>query len=600
LATRGRTSKYQDAADLVLGLADLDEEERDNPDLILTPAREDALELWKSDPTGWSLLTAIDPETKEPIVKTLDQRDKHQTVKGFPGHLEYLHFLVDLLYNEPYVVIEKASQMVVTTTVALSSGIKCAIKPGYKVLLSKHSEEEAEIILDEKVRTPWSMMPGWVQRNLPLDKKPRNTITFWPKAAVKSVYQGLPENAAAAKARGQTYNIGEIDEAEFQEMLRSLITAMLPRCSQLFFWSTPSRGGDGVAVFRTYLADDPITIKKHPDLWAFKKKWCHVQGMSVRRNEAKNFTIVRIEHTADPAKRGEQWEREAKRGYPSEADFRREMKIDRTANAGKLYYPQFIENPRRFIVRTTQFPEPILRGWDFGGAYPACVWGSWSMKSKRFIILRELLGVDIDTYQFRDLVKYLSGQLSLESLQQHPRAMQMLDENIRTERAYPEPPWFEGKHKFLDFAGHEAVMGGRGLIKDSAPKSAAEILDLGDIHVYAQYTSQAARTEIVNGLSRMRDDGWPGLLFEPACPILIEGMFKQIVYQKATQQHPDPLEPAKDAIYSHLHEALGYILTNVVRLEDADYFQGTYGPDGQPILEAEPEMQISSYLCEGR
>lgn len=583
-----------------MGLTELSDEERDNPDLILTPAREDALEKWKADPTGWSFLSAKDPDTGEPIVRTIDQRDKKTPIKPFPVQLDYLHYLVDLLHNEPYGICEKSSQMVVTTTISLSTAIKCAIHPGYKALLSKHSEEEAEIILAEKIRDPWRLMPSWVQRQFPISKKPKNTVFFGHSSEIQSVYMGLPENAAEAKARGQTYNFGQIDEAEFQEMLRALITAMKPRCSQLWFWSTPSIGGDGVTTFREYLANDPVTLKKHPGLWAIKKKWAFVKGMDVRRNEDKDFTIVRIHYSADPSKTKE-WAEVQKKGYPSRVLWEQEMEISRRSSAGQLFYPQFSENPRRYMLRMRHIPSgPVLRGYDFGGRNPACVWSYWSPKSRRFVVLRELLGIDIDTYQFRDLVKYLSGQLSLESLQQHPRAMQMLDESIKAEKDYPEPPWFEGKHRYYDFAGHEAVMTGRGLTRDGEAKTAAEIMALGDIYLTAAWTSQNSRTSIVNGLSKIYEDGWGGILFDPACKLLIEGMFNKIVYAKATATQPDPTLPAKDAVYSHLHEALGYILTNVVRLEDADMLPASYGPDGMPLPEPESDIQISSYLCEGR
>jgi len=214
-------------------------------------------------------------------------------------------------------------------------------------------------------------------------------------------------------------------------------------------------------------------------------------------------------------------------------------------------------------------------------------------------VLRELLGYDIDTYQFRDLVRYLSGQLTKESLEKHPRAMQMLEENIANEEAYPIPPWFEGRHRFLDFAGHEGVMGARGLVKETEKRTAQEILALGDIHLYTQFTFQASRTEIINGLSRMRADGWPGLIIDPHCPLLWTGLVSGIVYAKSTPQHPDPVEAAKDPTYSHLHDALGYALTNIASLEDADFFKASLGPDGEIIM-PELDSQVLSYLTEGR
>ena len=161
------------------------------------------------------------------------------------------------------------------------------------------------------------------------------------------------------------------------------------------------------------------------------------------------------------------------------------------------------------------------------------------------------------------------------------------------------PPWFEGRHRFLDFAGHEGVMGARGLVRDTEKRTAQEILALGDIHLYTQFTFQASRTEIINGLSRMRADGWPGLIIDPHCPLLWTGLVSGIVYAKSTPQHPDPIEAAKDPTYSHLHDALGYALTNIASLEDADFFKASLGPDGEIIM-PELDSQVLSYLTEGR
>jgi len=596
----GRQSKYQGLVDLVgLQLGDEPEQERENPGLKLTQARVDALEKWKLNP--WDFLTGTDPDTGEPIIKTLDQRNKKNPLQPFPKHLDYVHYLIDWLEGEQYGCIEKCSQMYVTTSITLWALWRTLTHYGHKVLLSKHKEDEAIQILREKMMEPWSHMPEWLQWQWPLRNKPSNRVEC---TASKSHVLGLPENAAAADARGQTYQVGLIDEAEYQESLMGILSAMLPRANQVFWWSTPSTGGAGVTTFKSYLADDGI--KFSPRLIALKKKYAHVQGFALRRNEDRNVTIARIEHTADPAKRSDAWLEATRKPYASSAEFKREILIDRSTNIGRPFHPQFVEFPRRYLLRCMLLPKntPIVRGWDFGGANPACIWGTWSKKSRRFWVLRELLGIDIDTYQFRDLVRYLSGQLSLDSIKHHTRAMQMLEE-MKLERAYYDPnkqhgfPWFEGRHSFLDFAGNEGLIGGRGLQRVDEAKTAADILSLGDIILYSRQVLHAVRTQVVNGLSRTREDGWPGLIIDPACKLLWEGLVGGIVYAKVTQQNQDPSEPAAHAVYSHLYDALGYSVTNMVQLEDADTLRTTLGPDGQIVMPAAPEMQMASYLVQG-
>ncbi len=98
MANRGL--RHQPVADLVLGISEHDDVEKDRPDLVMTPAREDALEKWGEERGSWGFLTGADPDTGEAIIRTVDQRDKVQPVKPFPD-FRYLHYLVDLIDNEP-------------------------------------------------------------------------------------------------------------------------------------------------------------------------------------------------------------------------------------------------------------------------------------------------------------------------------------------------------------------------------------------------------------------------------------------------------------------------------------------------------------------
>lgn len=594
-----RNSRLQPLADLVTGqlMETEDSSLRDRPDLKLNDARLEALDLWSKDP--WSFLTGVDPETHKPIINTQDQKDRKHPVKPFPTGLEYLHYLVELLESERYIQIEKASQMIVTTTIALWSAWRCCFNEAHKVLLSKHKEAEAEVILAEKIKTPWQAMPEWMQIELPCRVKPAHKAIF-PKR--QSYILGLPENAAAADARGTTYNIGLIDEAEWQDELQAILTAMLPRAGQIVFWSTPAPGGEGARIFRSYLANDPIRFS--PALVELRKKFCDLKGITTRRNEDKDFTICRIEHTADPAKRTKEWEKQARRAYPSDADFRREMKIDRKSNAGRPYHPAFSEQPELYKKRAPGLiTAPIVRSWDFGGRNPACLWSQWSKKSRRFWVLRELLGKDIDTYAFADLVLYLSGQLSYESMVAHTtpgggnRCYELL-EDLKYDRAYPAPPWFVGNHTFLDYAGHEALRPGPGLSKAGDPKIAAEILATRDIHVMAHYVFEKSRKQVIDALAKVRSDGLPGILLDPACPILHRGLTGEIVYAKGTPSNPDPNVPEKSSVHSHLYEALGYAVVNTVALEQAEYMlQPSEG--GMPPMDEDDSEYISSYLAGG-
>ena len=596
----GRRYSLDPLADLVTGQVEEEEEElRERPELQLTPAREEALAKWAEN--SWTFYTAVDPDDGEtPIIRTIDQRDKRNPIKAFPKHLDYLHLIDELLDAEQYLACEKSSQMFVSSIILLKSLHHGAFKQAWKILLSKHKEEEASQLLDEKIRKVWLLMPDWVRVALPLTLRPKNKIT-WPKTG--SSILGLPENAAAADARGQTYNTGLIDECCWQDELQAILTAMLPRAGQVVFWSTPAPGGEGERVFREYLKDDPIHI--HPKLLEIRKRYAHVKGVTMRRNEAKNITILRIEHTADPAKRSKAWEIDAARPYPSLADFRREVKLERQSTAGRPFYPAFAENPKRYIQRIDRLiAAPIVCGWDAGKRNPAFMCGQWSKKSRRFVVLREIPGKDIDMYAFRDLVKYELGLLSYDSLRAHTNAAGTnrcyeLIEEMKLDRSYPPMPWFGGTHSFVHMGGHEFIRGGPGLTKADEPQVAAEILALGDIVIMPPYSFKRSRYEIIRSLAKMRPDGRPGILIDPACPTLIRGLCGEIVYGKATDAKPEPNEPAPNA-YSHLHDALGYALVNTVALEHAEFFATTADGELQmPELDEEETQVVESYLTGG-
>jgi hypothetical protein len=249
---KGRRSRLDPLAALLTGTAAEAEDAQDRPDLLLTDRRLEAVAKWRAN--AWDFLTGDDPDTGRPVYWTQDERDSVQPFKPYPKHLDYLHYLVDLLDNEEKLAIEKSSQMIVTTTILGHSAWDCGFHDGVRVMLSKHKEAEAEALIRDKLRTPWRLLPEWVRHNYPLLDRPAN-LAAWPKQGglPASLLWGLTENAAAAELRGNTYRRALLDEAEWQDNLPALITAATPRCGQLVMWSTPAEAGLGAHTFRKYL-----------------------------------------------------------------------------------------------------------------------------------------------------------------------------------------------------------------------------------------------------------------------------------------------------------------------------------------------------------
>jgi hypothetical protein len=90
-----------------------------------------------------------------------------------------------------------------------------------------------------------------------------------------------------------------------------------------------------------------------------------VEGMSEWKTED-GVHILRVHYTADPNKRSEGWQEEAKTGT-TEQDWLQEMEIDFTVTKGLPWYPEF-----RFDLHVAKKPlavmpgVPVIAGWDYG------------------------------------------------------------------------------------------------------------------------------------------------------------------------------------------------------------------------------------------
>ncbi len=227
-----------------------------------------------------------------------------------------------------------------------------------------------------------------------------------------------------------------------------------------------------------------------------------------------------------------------------------------------------MENAAGFIRRAPGLidGQPVIRGWDFGYRRPACVWLQYSPRAGRVWVLRELLGQNIDTHSFRDLVLYLSGERSMEYLLRRPTAVAWVNA-LRLNPRMPPPPWFDttgSALQFLDYAGPEALQRRAAVEGEDAARVDADILGEEGVRLGVYHTTVKAREKVIRRLLMTRPDGARGIFIDPACKDLALGLGGRITFKKASSEDPLPDGPAKDGYYEHLHDALGYALTNVV------------------------------------
>lgn len=303
-----------------------------------------------------------------------------------------------------------------------------------------------------------------------------------------------------------------------------------------------------------------------------------IPGFAVRRT-SKGITVVEIDYWADRRK-DETWAEKMKRGMPSLVHWRREFGRDWSSAAGESFYPEFVARPEFYIRRCPSLIEaPVIRGWDFGFRHPACVWLQHSPVTGRVWVIREIMpggftneSGRIDTGSFADLVLYLSGQIPFEAIAGNQRALQVVNDINATE-GMPKAPWFGGDGtasplRFLDWAGHEASITSSTPDRDSKDRTHAAILLSKGIPLAGYYTTPKARENAIRQLLKAMPDGLPGIFFDPACRLLIDGFGGGIAYPKPTKENQDPTDPQKDGWFEHTHEALGYPLAQIIHLGD--------------------------------
>lgn len=210
---------------------------------LLTPWQQEQITRWESD--CYSFLTAKD-EDDYPLLWTKDERDKDTPIKHFPQDKPYLAEIVKAFENEPYIFADKSRQMMLTYSAVLYANWDCMFHPGRLWLLSKNNDEEANTILEDKVRFPWRSLPAWLQDYAPMTLKPADIIRY---PATGSKFIAVGQNVDTAEARGSTISGIIVDEAAFQDHFPTIWQAIVPMAQQIIAITTPNIGTPGADFF---------------------------------------------------------------------------------------------------------------------------------------------------------------------------------------------------------------------------------------------------------------------------------------------------------------------------------------------------------------
>lgn len=284
----------------------------------------------------------------------------------------------------------------------------------------------------------------------------------------------------------------------------------------------------------------------------------------------KGHCLITIRWWSQPARRSREWYKDKKASFGNEHDFAREFEIDWTLTAGDAYFPEFKKRGRDFHVWPSPgvMPgRPIYRGWDFGTSRPACVWGQID-DSGRCWIMRELAPAGINIHEFRDLVRYASGQLDYETLvkTKRTRALEIIEQVAHADSGYPPMPWFQtgALHEWVDYGGPEATALSS-IVSQSSEQTDAQVLASGGIYLRTNYVFLETREQVMRALLMPRQtDGWPGIIWDPSCRWSIKMMLGGLTRKKDAKGRPIKSEYNKVGLYDDLYDAHSFWLTQEI------------------------------------
>lgn len=252
-------------------------------------------------------------------------------------------------------------------------------------------------------------------------------------------------------------------------------------------------------------------------------------GLKRWENEINGFTVLRLHESADPRKRTKEWKAEARKGLDI-STFLREHELIWASLEGKPVYSDHWS--REFHASRTplgwQRALPVCRGWDFG-LYPATVFCQLFQYS-RLMVIRELVGIDIDTERFIEEVNRLSHEW------------------------FPEATFYE----FIDPTGKNRV--------GTDGRTYAQLLTRKPLRAKRIIPGANAPAERKSGVIHFLSNnvkGTPCMLVDPSCEYVLKGFDGGYFY--AYVRGTLKTAPEKN-IFSHVHDGLQYVCSRVLKV----------------------------------
>lgn len=225
-----------------------------------TPKRQAFIEAMKQDPSLY--VWGCDPETKQPIVQTVDKSDQVHPIKPLPTWA-YLPFLLAEFHSAlkdakpqlpSMLAVDKPRQLMVSWFSLLFCEWAALTRPYSRNLLNKATQDESAFMLEDRlvkvVHRHWPQwFAEWAGANWAASE---DTIEY----ANGSSFAATGANVADRAARGEQANVFFVDEAARHPALREVVAAIYPMSQLILLVSTPEAGSPGSAYYGEILGRD--------------------------------------------------------------------------------------------------------------------------------------------------------------------------------------------------------------------------------------------------------------------------------------------------------------------------------------------------------
>jgi len=199
-----------------------------------------------------------DPETGDPLIRTLDAEDKENPIKVLPDWPAHRHFL-HRLETQDRIAVEKVRQIMFSWFVILWLDWQCRFHQYRFCAFSKSTKDEAKAVLKKRWdRVIEPHLPAWLrQHNKAKWTETEGVITY---TGTNSSIITVGENVEERGSRGDQWNCFVVDEAACHPQLKELIAAAHPMSSQIIMITTPQHGQPGATYFENIIREERETV----------------------------------------------------------------------------------------------------------------------------------------------------------------------------------------------------------------------------------------------------------------------------------------------------------------------------------------------------